>query len=271
VKLVRWTLGALVLGLLGAAFAAAAGSASYPGDYEGEGKQVKVRVHVDETSHGTLRYTLRSECGRARGKLLLAPREGRLTGKRVSAGPHRSIRRVTASLASLGDGTVLGGTIKEALSESGKRGSCHSKRRFTASLSRTDTFVPPRDAGHYTGVGPDGLPISFDVVEGTDSGRALIKAINVDVAGECLKELTGQSLGIRTVHLVGLEGTIVDGDVDVDLIDGQTESLLFGTLGDGRARLEVSIDGYFDLDGTPNPLGEIYCDNDEPIYTATRD
>jgi hypothetical protein len=271
VRLVRSTPPALALALLGAAFATAAQTASYPGDYAGTGKHVKVQVHVDDTAHGTLRYTLRSECGRARGTLQLVPREGRLTGKRVSVGPHRRVRRVTARLASLGDGTVLGGTIKEALSDSGKRSPCQATRRFTATLSRTNTFVPPRDAGHYTGVGPDGLPISFDVVEGDDPDRALIKAIDVDVAGDCLNGLTGQEFGIKTVHVLGVDGTIVDGDVDVDFIDGENEYLLFGTLSDGRARLEVSIDGYFDLGGTPNPLGGMYCDNDEPIYTATRD
>jgi hypothetical protein len=271
VRLIRSTSAALAVALLGAAFAAAAQTASYPGDYAGTGKQVKVLVHVDDTAHGTLRYALRSECGRARGTLQLAPRAGRLTGKRVSAGPHRTVRRVTARIESLGDGTVLGGTIKEALSANGKRGPCQATRQFTATLNRTDTFVPPRDAGHYTGVGPGGLPISFDVVEGDDPRRALIKAIDVDVAGDCLNELTGQEFGIKTVHVRGLDGTIVDGDVEIDFIDGVNEYLLFGTISDGRARLEVSIDGYFDLDGTANPLGSIYCDNDEPTYTATRD
>jgi hypothetical protein len=268
---------ALVLsGLLGASAAAARGGPGpYPGDYAGKGEGLKVEVRVNDAGDGSLSYAMRTGCANARGKVdLRVAKNGRVDGKRVSAGPHRSIRKVSVRAAPAGGGTVLQGAIRLAVSASGS-GSCHAKRPFEARLDKTDALLPRSDEGHYTGSSEDedGLPISFDIVGETESGRAKITNIAVDVMARCIDLVEFDDFLPRVVHLSGIRGWVdEDGEIYAETLEevSQSEWNVFGELGNGVARVEVWMDGMFGPDGVPDPLGDFYCENDEPIYTAER-
>jgi hypothetical protein len=270
-KAVSLAASALVLAVLGFAGGALADSAGpYPGTYAGGGEGVKATVVVNDRGRGSLRYALRGQCGRARGRIDLgAVHNGAYSAGRVSTAPHKLVRRIQARIEPVGDGTVVRGTIRETVSRK-SGGPCRVKRSFEGELGNTEAFVPGRDDGHYRGQSEDGLAISFDVV--SDGRGTRMTAIGVDVAGECTDVAAGDHAGeIRIVHLRGLEGPVSsNGEIDIELDDGANEFDLFGKLGGGAAKVEVWIDGLFNLDGLPDQLASLACDNDEPIYTATR-
>jgi hypothetical protein len=268
VRVVRSTVAISVLAaaLLGASLARADANGPYEGTYKASGNGVNVTVRVADSAHAVLRYSLRSECGRARGTLELEKRNGGLAGKRVSAGPHRSVRRVTARVAAVGDGTEISGVINDAVSGGKDEGACRAKRKFKAALGKSNAFVPGRDGGHYVGQDRDGHPISFDVVGDFGAGQAQITEIAVDVAADCL-DVGDDDVGL-VVHLSGLEGTITNGEIEVDATDEINEFWIYGEIAGGQARMEVWIDGFFDPLGLPDLSGDLYCDNEGPTYTA---
>jgi hypothetical protein len=260
--------------LLGASVAGArSDSGPYPGDYAGKGDGVKVQVRVNGAGAASVSYAMRSDCGKARGKVeLRAARNGGFKGKRVSSGPHHSARKVTVRAAPAGDGTVLRGTIRLSMSAPGS-GSCHTKRPFEAKLDKSEASLPGSDEGHYTGSSEDGLPISFDVAGETRYGEAKVTNITVDVLASCIDLVEFEDLLPRVVHISGMEGWVNEGgEVYAETLEevSQSEWNVFGELRNGVARVEVWIDGMFGPNGLPDPLGDLYCDNQEPIYTATR-
>jgi hypothetical protein len=258
----------LAAALFGASVAGAGASGPYEGTYKAAGKGVNVTLRVADTSHAVLRYSLRSDCGRARGTLELGKRNGALAGKRVSAGPHRSVRRVTARVAAVGDGTEISGVINDVVSGTKDQGACRAKRKFKGTLGKSSGFVPGQEGGHYVGRDRDGHPISFDVVD-PGTGQGQITRIAVAVAADCL-DAADDDVGL-VVHVSGLDGTITDGEINVDVTDDLVNEFgIYGEIGGGQARLEVWIDGFFDPLGLPDPFGDLYCDNEGPIYTAER-
>jgi hypothetical protein len=272
VRVVRITIGLLLCALVAAPIAGArAGDGPYPGTYAGKGKGVKVTLQVSDRGDGSLRYSMRSGCGSARGKVDLgAPKHGGFAAKRVSAGPHRSIRRVTVRVASAGDGTMLRGTIGMATTATAHAKACETKRSFKAALGKADTLVPPRDEGHYAGADGDGRPISFDVVGDPKSGDALITNLAADVAGECVDVVEFDEL-VKVVHLGGLEASIdSSGEVYGEWVEGDNEFEVFGELNDGVARLEIWIDAFFTPTGVPDPVADLYCANEGAEYVARR-
>ncbi len=270
----RLTAALVLSGLLSASGAAARGGPGpYPGDYAGKGEGLKVQVRVNGAGAGSLSYSMRTDCAKARGKVeLRVAKNGAVKGKRVSAGPHRSLRKVIVRAAPARDGTVLEGAIRLAVSASGS-GSCHAKRPFEARLDKTGALPPASDEGHYTGSSEDSLPISFDIVGETESGRAKITDIAVDVMARCIDLVELDDFMPRVVHLSGIDGWVnEDGEIYAEELEevSQSEWNVFGEVSNGVARVEVWMDGMFGPNGLPDPLGDLYCENDEPIYTATR-
>jgi hypothetical protein len=272
VRVVRVTIGLLLCALVAAAIAGArAGGDPYPGTYAGKGRGVKVTLEVSDRGAGSLRYSMRSGCGSARGKVDLgAPKNGGFVAKRVSAGPHRSIRRIRVRVVSAGDGTMLRGTIGVATTATTHAKACQATRRFKAALGRADAFVPPRDEGHYSGADEDGLPISFDVVGDPRSGDAFIANLAVDVAGDCI-DIDAYDELVKVVHLRDIEASIdSSGEVYGEWVEGDNEFEVFGELRDGVARLEIWIDAFFAPTGLPDPVADLYCDNEGAEYVARR-
>jgi hypothetical protein len=272
VRVLRLTTGLLLCALVAAPTAAArAGDGPYPGTYEGKGKGVKVTLRVSDRGEGSLRYAMRSECGSARGKVELgAPKDGGFAGKRVSAGPHRSVRRVTVRIVADGDGTILRGTIAAATTATAHAKACEAKRRFKADLGKAEAFVPPRDEGHYAGAGDEGLPISFDVVGDPKSGDAFITNLAVDVAGDCI-DVDGWEESVNVVHVSDLEASIdPGGEIYGEWVEGDNEFEVYGELHDGVARLEIWIDAFFTPAGLPDPVADLYCENEGAQYVAKR-
>jgi hypothetical protein len=273
VRVLRLTTGLLLCALVAAAIAGArAGGGPYPGTYTGKGKGVKVTLRVSDRGEGSVRYSMRSGCGSARGKVDLgAPKNGGFAGKRVSAGPHRSIRRVTVRVASAGDGTMLQGTIAAVTTATAHAKACQATRKFKAELGRAEAFVPPRDEGHYAGADEDGLPISFDVVGDPRSGDAFIANLDVDVAGDCI-DVVGFDELVKVVHVSELEATIdPSGEVYGEWVEGDNEFEVFGELNDGVATLEIWVDAFFTPAGLPDPVADLYCENEGATYVAKRD
>jgi hypothetical protein len=271
VRVIRLTTGMLLCGLVAAAIAGARGTDPYPGTYADKGKGVKVTLTVNDRGDGSLRYSMRSDCGKSQGKVDLgAPKNGGFAGKRVSAGPHRSIRRVTVRAATSRDGATLKGTVAETTTATAHAKTCEAKRKFEAELGKAQAFVPPRDEGHYAGAGEDGLPISFDVVGDAGSGDAFIANLDVDVAGDCIDVDSWEEL-VKVVHLSDLEASIdASGDIYGEWVEGDNLFEVFGELRDGVARLEIWIDAFFTPAGLSDPIADLYCENEGAEYVARR-
>jgi hypothetical protein len=263
----------LPLALACAHFAYAAGA--FPGVYPGKGKGVKAKLTVNDQLEGLLAYKVKSKCGKTHGKIELAGfKNGAYKGKRISAGPHSTLRKTTTRIVVGPDGSSVKGLIRDALSGAGPNGpgDCRAKRKFKATLGKTEAFVPKEDDGHYSGQSADGLPIVFDVLTDAE-GKTQITGLSADVLGECYSEDADEDVEeSMVVHLSDLSGTVDSaGSAEIDFTpDEDTEFAVDGELGDGEAKLEVSIDGYFDAAGNPDPASDIYCDNWGVIYHATQ-
>jgi hypothetical protein len=263
--LVQLALGAAVAVLLSVALAAAD---VYPGRYDARGRGVKAMLDVGNNGGATLDYAMKTACGRSGGRIELEKSGAGLEGRRVTRGPGSSLRTSVAKVALSPGGEQVVGKIRESLS-GGKLAGCHAKRGFTAGVGQVDGFVPPRDAGHYSGAAGNGMPISFDVV--ADGTR--VESIAVDVRAECYDE--SDPLGddfAMTVHVSGMSARVADdGGFYIDYApDENTEYEFDGTVADEEAVVEVAISGYFDASGNPSSTGRYACDSWGDRYRAAR-
>jgi hypothetical protein len=170
----------------------------------------------------------------------------------------------------------LAGRIRERVepplrSKSGER--CSARRRFVATLGDTDTYVPVREAGHYSGSSEAGLPVEFDL--GYDKARnaTVISNLSIAVEVECWEDLDDDGSDDVIVAKLGGFGGPVDanGEFFIEYVAGEDVEYQFeGRIADGSARIEALIGGLFDPDGLPNPAGPLSCDNFGAVYHAQR-
>ena len=252
--------------------ASAAAAGLYPGEYSAKSKGLSVKLDVGDSGGGTLAYSMKTKCGKNKGKLQLKKSGAGLKGRRVSRGPESTLRTTLARIALSADGAHVVGTIKDFLKggDSALAG-CHAKRSFSANIGQSSAFVPSRDEGHYTGTGPNGNPISFDVV--VKDGAAEIEHLAVDVTADCFDESDEEADdGQKVTHITGMSGRVgKDGTFYIDYTpDDDTEYEFDGELGGGKADVDVVIGGYFDVNGNPDPSGQYACDSWGDLYTAER-
>ena len=256
----------LALGLGGSVAAADL----YPGKYSAKAKGVSVNLDVGQTGGGSLAYAMKTACGKSKGKLTLTKSGPGLKGRRVTRGPESTLRTTVAKVALSGDGTQVVGTIKEALTGGDSElAGCRAKRSFSADVDKAEGFVPSRDSGHYTGVGPNGNPISFDVVSDGDGVR--VENLAVDVTADCFDEDAGGASSMVT-HVTGMSGRVgKDGSFYISYApDDDTEYEFDGELADGAADVDVMIGGSFDAAGHPSAAGPFACDSWGDLYRAER-
>lgn len=257
---------ALLLGV------AVAGAEVYPGDYAAKGKGVSAQLDVGASGGAKLAYAMKSACGRSKGTLELSKAGGGLGGRRVSRGPHGTLRTTTAKVALSGDGSEVVGTIRESL-EGGdsELDGCRAKRSFSADADQAEGFVPSHDGGHYAGNGPNDNPIDFDVV--SDGKEAQVENLSVDVTADCVSADDPEAPETQMVtHISGMSGRVAkDGTFYIDYApDDDTEYAFDGTIGDGESDVDVIIGGYFDDAGNPDPAGSWACDSWGDLYSASR-
>ena len=256
----------LALGLGGSVAAADL----YPGEYSAKARGVSVDLEVGQTGGGSLAYAMKTPCGKSRGKLTLTKSGSGLKGRRVTRGPASTLRTTIAKVALSDDATQVVGTIKESLTGGDSElAGCRAKRSFSADVGAAEGFVPSRDAGHYTGDGPNGNPISFDVISDGDAVR--VENLAVDVTADCFDEAAG---GERTMvtHVTGMSGRVAkDGSFYISYApDDDTEYEFDGKLADGAAVVDVIIGGRFDAAGNPSAAGPFACDSWGDLYRAQR-
>jgi len=267
VRCVRVIVGAL---LAVALIAPAAIADLYPGSYSARSKGVSVKLDVGPSGGGSLAYAMKTECGKSKGRLELKRSGAGLKGRRVSRGPENTLRTTVAKVTLSGDGSEVLGTIRDSLrGGGGELAGCHAKRSFSTSAEQAEGFVPSRDLGRYVGTGPNGNPISFDVVAYGQDIR--IENLAVDVTAECFDEVTGDDSEIVT-HVTGISGRVAkDGTFWISYTpDDDTEHDFEGEIADGKAELDVMIGGYFDAAGIPNAAGPFACDSFGDPYSAAR-
>ena len=242
----------------------------YPGTFKSKVKGLAVTLDVGESGGGTLAYAMKTECGKAKGKLELKRSGAGLRGRKVSQGPQSSLQTVSAKVGLTSDGSEVVGVIKETL-RGGHGPSCRAKREFRVDADQSDGFVPTRDEGHYTGTGPNGNPISFDVV--VTGGDPEVQNLSADVTADCYDDTDPDGDEFQMVtHITGMAGEVDnDGTFYIDYTpDDDTEYEFDGELADGKADIDVVIGGYFDAAGNPNPAGPYACDSWGDPYTAER-
>ncbi len=270
VRSIRVICGALLALALGASVAAAD---LYPGSYNARAKGVSVKLDIGQSGGGSLAYSMKTACGKSKGKLELSKSGAELKGRRVSRGPEATLRTTVAKVALNGGGSEVVGTIKESLKGGDSElAGCRAKRAFSASVEQADGFVPSRDDGHYSGTGPNGLPISFDIVSVDDNAR--VEDLAVDVTADCFDESAEDAVDIPMVtHITGMSGRVAkDGTFYIEYApDEDTEYEFDGELSDGAADVDVIIGGNFDANGNPNSAGPFTCDSWGDIYDARRD
>lgn len=268
----------LALPVLSLALASAASGADLvPGSYSAKAPGISATVTVERDGDATLRYSMKSECGKTQGKMDLKNAGANLKGKRVSRGPNSSLRTTSAKLNVSGDGLQIAGTLKDGLSGgSAKAANCSAKKKFSAKRPADQVFVPARDGGHYEGVGDDGYAISFDVARDPASDGYLLTNLSVDIVADCSAEsdIFGNEFQLVT-HLrpaPGFEGKISStGDVEFDYEpDEFTLYSIYGSLAGGAAELEAEVSGYFDREGYPDVEGDMDCDSFGATYSATQ-
>jgi hypothetical protein len=234
---------------------------------------VKATVDVSGGGDGKLTYAIKTSCGREKGSLKLsAAKGGALKGK--SNGGGATVRAAVES----GKTSSLDGSIAYR-SKPPKDGEkpCKAKRSFTAALDAGTSPEVRSTEGHYTGAGEDGgLPISFDVAYDPESGGFRISDMAFDTSTDCY-DAEGLDLpDPLVVHISGLGGEVgSDGSFEIDYApDEDTDYYVEGELGDGEATMDLEVDGYFLLDGTPLFGGPdpdaLECDSWGETYDATR-
>ncbi len=262
--------GSVFLVALGVATAAAD---VYPGSYAAKGKGVTAKLEVAESGGGRLAYAIKSACGKSKGKVELSKSGTGLKGRRVGRGPEGTLQTTVAKVALSGAGDQVAGSIKESFrgGDSDLAG-CEAKRTFTADVDQAEGFVPTRDAGHYAGAAANGLPISFDVVD--DGGNLRVENLAVDAEEDCLDESDPDADDVSmTGHVAGMSGRVAkDGSFFIDYApDDDTDYTFEGAIADGKAEVDVMLDGYFDALGYPNPAGPFYCEGWGDLYKAALD
>jgi hypothetical protein len=252
---------------------AAVAADAIPGTYTGSAKGVKATVAVSADLSATLTYSLKTACGRTKGRVLLGKaKSGRFKGERVSRGPHRTTRTTGAKLSIVGDGERLGGKLVDALKGGdSKLSGCKQQRALVAKLGKSTAFVPSRAKGHYAGASVGGHPLSFDVVEGSGSGL-VIQNLLIDVEGLCTTYDDDELEITMPTHLSFAVGKVADdGSFDlVQLPDDYNEFAVSGKIADGKAKLRGSISGDFTADGVPDLGGDWNCDGGDDTYRASQ-
>jgi len=242
----------------------------YSGEYSAKAKGLSVKLDVGQTGGGSLTYAMKTACGKSKGKLELSKSGPGLKGRRVTRGPESTLRTTVAKVALNGDATQVVGTIKETLTGGDSElAGCHAKRSFSAGVDQAEGFVPSRDVGHYTGTGPNGNRISFDVVSDGDAVR--VENLAADVTAECFDETDGTESSL-VAHITGMSGRVAkDGTFYISYApDDDTEYEFDGELADGAADVDVIIGGLFDASGNPSAAGPLACDSWGDLYSARR-
>ena len=266
--------------LAAAAFPAAASAAEAPlaGTYEGQEPGLTASAVLDEDGDGTLDYSLKTDCGNAKGTMdLTGSPSGSLKGSQSSRKSS-----LVVSLKPDRGSPSLDGSLKYTTTASGSKAKgrsahprpCRAKQSFTLDLDVSSSPQVRDLSGHYTGKGEDGgLPISFDVGFDQHSGSLRISNLAFQTDTECDDDLDGDGEYDELVAKIsGLEGEVdSDGEFEIDYSpDDDTDYYVEGTLEDGQADIYLEVGGYFAADGTPRASGPNECDSYGEDYTAQR-
>jgi hypothetical protein len=260
--------GAAVL-LLSAACAASATAAPLAGTYAGKGSGVKASLTLAENGGGRLAYTLKTNCGKAKGKVKLeaAPGDG-LKGKSKTA----KVRLGQTSTPS-----ILKGSISYRADGPDDGPACKAKHDFIVTLDASSSPTVDSTVGHYSGVGEDGgLPIEFDVTYDADAGAFQIANLGFDTSTDCYDAAGDDLADPVVVRIRDLSGEVdSDGAFEIDYApDEDTDYYVDGVLADGTATMDLEVGGYFLFDGTPLTSGAdpdaLECDSWGETYDASR-
>lgn len=269
-KHLRISLSVLFIAALAAPFAFGAGADVLEGTYNGSAKGLKATVEVDEDGDGSLRYALKSECGKSKGSIDL---DGGPSGLKGSRGSDKS----SVSAQFKDDDGDLDGLLKHKTKTKGKDGRverCTDNAEVTAELDAKTAPVIVENVGHYEGTGEDGgHPVSFDVAYDAKAGELEIKNMVFDTDTECYDDYDGDGEDdTLVVKASGLEGSVdEDGYFDLDSSpNDETDFYAEGVLEDGEAEMDVEVGGYFNADGTANEAGTFECDSFGEVYRATK-
>jgi hypothetical protein len=235
-----------------------------PGKYKGEITGGHAKVKVTHSLKASLRYDLKSRCGRVHGKLPLKVHNGRFKGR------HASGRREAITKGRfVKGGTKAKGVLRETKDD---RGCSTGKRRFKVSLPAGSLgFDFASTVGHYVGANDVGRAVSFDIVR--DGDLAAVDNFAADVDTDCWDDLDGDGYSDTLLtHVGGLSGKVdASGAIDVYYApDDDTEYSVDGRLADGQATMDVVVGGYWDRNGNPSFVGPYQCDSWGSDYTATR-
>ena len=106
-SLFRASVAVFIASVVIAAFAA--GAETYLGSYGGSARGVNATLQVAASGEATLAYSLKTSCGRTRGKITLGKSGSALAGKRLSRGPRASLRTIKVKLQPRRSLTETGG------------------------------------------------------------------------------------------------------------------------------------------------------------------
>jgi hypothetical protein len=238
------------LSLTGMSYAAEAPGAGIYSDTDlGHGQAA---LKLNNAGRGTLNYRTKTECDKLAGRIRV-----KFEGKRFEAAHGH----VSAVGKLLNKNTIV---IRLNAEQDG----CKGKASFILHKYKPPPPPPPLIAAHYAGSARDGSLVSFDLVE--EHGRLFANNLSLQQYVDCDDESSTDPLVL--VHLDGLRGHL---DESNELIysystpNNYVEYSVFGEVTANRAQLRISVQGFWNADGSAASEGTgTYCSSTGATYVT---